>query len=72
MAMAKIWRNRIEAGTQLFGNCPAKYRADVIGLIREDIEEGKRFTLNDLKGLVSSGKMTEAEYKEITGEDYDG
>ena len=38
--MAKIWRNRIEAGTQEFSKCPAKYRADVLALMRQDVEYG--------------------------------
>ena len=63
--MAKIWRNRIEAGTKMLANCPQKYRADVIALIREDIEEGT-FTIEQLQQLVEDGKMTQAEYAEIT------
>ena len=38
--MAKIWRNRIEAGTQEFAKCPAKYKGDVLSLMREDVENG--------------------------------
>ena len=38
--MARIWRNRIEAGTQKLSKCPQKYRADVIDLIREDLANG--------------------------------
>jgi len=38
--MAKIWRNRLIAGTQQFENCPARYRNDVIALLREDVENG--------------------------------
>ena len=67
--MIKIWRNRIEAGTKKLADCPARYRAGVVEMIQSDLEEGA-ITKNDLKALVASGMMTEAEYKEITGEKY--
>lgn len=67
--MAKIWRNRIEAGTKMLSNCPLKYRAEVITLIQEDLEEGT-FTDQQLRTLVESGMMTAAEYEEITHEQY--
>ena len=70
MAMAKIWRNRIEAGTQMLSHCPAKYREMVIELIRSDLESGS-FSEGQLRQLVQSGMMTAEEYKEITGEDYE-
>lgn len=57
MAIAKIWRNRIEAGTQSFDNCPEKYKADVLTLMRQD---------------VASGKITAERFEELTGEPYDG
>ena len=38
--MAKIWRNRIEAGTQVFSDCPEKYKKDVLKLLQEDVEDG--------------------------------
>lgn len=38
--MAKIWRNRIEAGDQLFSHCPEKYRAQVLVLMRKDVADG--------------------------------
>lgn len=38
--MAKIWRNRLIAGTQQFSNCPEKYRNAVIALLQEDVEQG--------------------------------
>lgn len=69
MAMAKIWRNRIEAGTQRLSKCPLKYRADVIALIRDDIESGE-YSAMDLMKLVEDGMMTPEEYAEITGEEY--
>ena len=62
--MAKIWRNRIEAGTQKLADCPARYRNDVVVLIQGDIENGV-ITTDDLWHLVEIGMMTEAEYAEI-------
>lgn len=53
--MAKIWRNRLEAGTQNFEDCPEKYKADVLKLLRVD---------------VASGRITAERYREITGEEY--
>lgn len=67
--MVKIWRNRIEAGTQMLSHCPKKYRAGVIALIQEDIESGA-YSKAELQTLVEDGMMTEAEYEEITGEPY--
>jgi hypothetical protein len=69
--MAKIWRNRIEAGTQRLDHCPLKYRNDVIRLIREDIESGA-FTKAQLAELVEDGMMSPEEYEEITGDEYEG
>ena len=37
MAMAKIWRNRIEAGTQRLDHCPGKYRMYVIEIGRAHV-----------------------------------
>ncbi len=53
--MAKIWRNRLEAGTQKFEDCPDRYKEDVKALLKAD---------------VASGKITAERYKEITGEKY--
>jgi hypothetical protein len=53
-AMAKIWRNRIEAGTQIYSDCPAKYRPDVLTYMRQD---------------VTDGLITAEEFKTLTGED---
>lgn len=39
--MAKIWVKRLEAGTQLFSECPYKYRNDVLALLEEDVQNGK-------------------------------
>ena len=69
--MAKIWRNRIEAGTQRLDHCPQKYRGDVILLIRGDLESGA-YTREQLAQLVEDGMMSPEEYEEITGDEYDG
>lgn len=53
--MAKIWRNRLEAGTQVWADCPERYRGTVKALLRAD---------------VGSGKITAERYEEITGERY--
>ena len=68
-SMVKIWRNRIEAGTQRLSECPHKYRAGVVTLIQSDLENGS-YSIDELRQLVDSGMMTEEEFKEITGEDY--
>ena len=52
--MAKIWRNRIEAGDQLYSNCPAKYKPGVLTYMRQD---------------VTDGLITAEEFKTLTGED---
>lgn len=36
--MAKIWRNRLIAGTQKFEDCPARYKDAVEALLRKDVE----------------------------------
>ena len=69
--MAKVWRNRIEAGTQKLADCPARYRTGVLGMIREDIRNGV-FTTAQLGQLVERGTITRDEYEEITGDPYDG
>lgn len=38
--MAKIWRNRLIAGTQVFSDCPEKYRNAVIALLQKDVANG--------------------------------
>ena len=53
--MAKIWRNRIIAGTQTFSNCPDRYKNDVLTLLRADVE---------------SGTITVEVFEELTGETY--
>ena len=54
--MAKIWRNRIEAGDQSFQNCPKRYQADVLVLMRQDVEDGI---------------ITAEEFEELTGQPYE-
>lgn len=41
MAMANIWRNRIWAGTKTYDECPSRYKADVVTLMKQDVAEGK-------------------------------
>jgi hypothetical protein len=53
--MAKIWRNRIIAETQLFSKCPARYKDDVEALLRAD---------------VASGEITAEKFTELTGLEY--
>ena len=53
----------------MLSHCPFKYRADVISLIQEDLENGS-YTTAQLRQLVEDGMMTPAEYEEITGEPY--
>ncbi len=55
--MAKIWRNRIEAGDQLFSHCPQRYRAQVLVLMRQDVVDGI---------------ITAEEFENLTGIPYDG
>jgi hypothetical protein len=38
--MAKIWRNRLIDGTQKYSDCPEKYKAQVLALLRADVESG--------------------------------
>lgn len=54
--MAKIWRNRIEAGDQLFENCPKRYQADVLALMRQDVKDGI---------------ITAEEFETLTGQPYE-
>jgi hypothetical protein len=55
--MDKIWANRLVAGTKTWAEMPASRRAGV-----------KR----ELAKRVAEGEITAEQYKEITGEDYDG
>ena len=55
--MDRIWANRLVAGTKTWAEMPASRRA------RVKRELGKR---------VADGEIAAEQYKEITGEDYDG
>lgn len=55
--MDKIWANRLVAGTKTWAEMPSSRRAGV-----------KR----ELAKRVVEGEITREQYKEITGEDYDG
>ena len=54
--MAKIWRNRLIAGTQKFEDCPVKYKDEVVALLRQDVVDGV---------------ITAERFKEITDMDYE-
>lgn len=54
--MAKIWRNRIIAGTQKFDDCPSRYKDTVLNLLRTD---------------VVNGIITAERFKELTGLSYE-
>ena len=54
--MAKIWRNRLIAGTQSFDDCPEKYKNAVVALLRSD---------------VVHGVITEERFEEITGQNFE-
>ena len=53
--MARIWANRIEAGDKLFENCPARYKNQVLALMRVDVEKGV---------------ITADQFEELTGQPY--
>mgnify|MGYP003468161549 CR=1 FL=1 len=53
--MAKIWRNRIVAGTQKFADCPDRFKDNVLALLRAD---------------VANGTITAEKFEELTGETY--
>lgn len=53
--MAKIWANRLIAGTKTWGDVPLSRRAAVLA---------------ELKGRVESCEITAERYEEITGETY--
>lgn len=54
--MAKIWRNRIEAGDQLFENCPDRYKPQVLVLMRKDVVDGV---------------ITKEQFEALTGQPYE-
>lgn len=53
--MAKIWRNRIIAGDKTYDECPQRYKAQVLALLRQDVE---------------NGVITAEQFEEITHEPY--
>lgn len=58
--MAKIWRNRIEGRTQLFSECPERYKKDVLDLMIQDVADG----------IITEDvffELTNMIYKEIKG-----
>lgn len=55
--MDKIWANRLVAGTKTWAEMPASRH---VGVKRE------------LAKRVAEGEISAEQYKEITGEDYDG
>ena len=56
MSLAKIWHNRIIAGTRTFDEVPQAWRAQVKVLFKADV----------VNGIIS-----EEEYAEIVGEPYE-
>lgn len=53
--MARIWANRLEAGTFTWADVPQSRKAAVKKVLRGDVE---------------SGKITAERYEEIVGEEY--
>lgn len=53
--MARIWANRLEAGTQVWASVPAGRREAVKAVLRQD---------------VADHRITAERYQEITGEGY--
>ncbi|MGN1382623.1 MAG: XkdX family protein [Eubacterium sp.] len=53
--MARIWKRRIEDGTQKFEKCPTRYKNQVRELLKQDVKDG----------IIRA-----EDYKAITGEDY--
>lgn len=54
--MAKVWRNQIIAGNKTFEECPARYKPQVLTLLRED---------------VVNGVITAEQFEELTGQPYE-
>ena len=54
--MAKIWRNQIIAGNKTFAECPQRYKAGVLALLRADVE---------------NGTITAEQFEELTGQPYE-
>lgn len=55
MFMARIWKRRLEDGTQEFSKCPTRYKNQVRELLKQDVKDG----------IIRA-----EDYKTITGEDY--
>ncbi len=55
MFMARIWKRRIEDGTQEFSKCPTRYKNQVRELLKQDVKDG----------IIRA-----EDYKTFTGEDY--
>lgn len=53
--MARIWANRLEAGTQVWSAVPAVRREAVKAVLRQD---------------AAAGRITAEQYQTITGEPY--
>ena len=56
MFMARIWKRRIEDGTQQFGKCPTRYKNQVRELLKQDVKD-QIIRVED--------------YEKITGEKYE-
>ena len=54
--MARIWANRLEAGTKTWTEVPESRKAAVNAVLRQD---------------VADGKLSAERYEEITGEPYE-
>ena len=39
--MNRIWANRLEAGTQIWADCPDSRKPAVDAILRQDVEDGK-------------------------------
>ena len=39
--MARLWKDRIIAGTRKFADCPSRYQNDVLALLRIDVQNNK-------------------------------
>ena len=60
--MPTIWRNCIEAGTQIFADCPARYREEVLSIMRQDVIDGR---------ITKFGKMTPGLFEDFTDVPYE-
>lgn len=61
--MAKIWRNRIIAGTRTYEEVTLTWKAAVKALLKQDVVNGT---------MMGDGSIFDAEkYEEIVGEPYE-